>query len=681
MKFRICTSFLLLCVGLLAAPKKNPWPLYRDQRVPRPEGLRTFQAKEFQPNVEFASKMPSNSILSPEVIAEMAKFYRDDSDGQERWQGAGKRLAELLNTYDFKTGGGSGANACYIVRLYNGARFFAKMYRLTGCREVGQFLRAHFLLACSLPMDFWIHAELRNYNPERPVGGLETGHCAGNLSFALAMTGPEIFSPEEYQLVLKTLRENCLVPCLRWLEDHKTAQNNWVSSIASNTYVCARFLGDKDAMAIARAHLKRFAENSFEPDGSYGEGPSYMTYPLSCLVVPMRLMSKEEAQETFGASSMRKCAEWLASCYFYQRNEKGNAVPTLVHFGDNPYWNAPRVLTELAEFYQDGLSSWLLSHFGIRPDHWNAFPPRLNDYQLPAPVSPEQLKLPLVRAFDNGWGILRSTWKDCGIVLGIKSGSAARINYAHQRPELNSIAMAAYNEYFIVCCGSASYRAELHKNYDLQSISANLVTVDGKGQLSRRNAKILLAEEGNLARWLTSEAREAYEVPLKSARRSLAFVKEPGYFVMVDRFLPMDAKPHQYLSRLHFNNRDEQAVVKQLQEGLWSCKRPNATLYIYTVSSEALAFRQGQGYMHGAGRDYSPGGIFEGKLGSAITLEASNSNPAGNITFSTILFPVRKGDTPPAISGSWNKLQVGNDTILVQDDTITIQQGSLRETK
>ena len=683
MNIRVFAGVMMLGVTLLAAPeKKNPWPFYREQRVPRPEGLRTFQPDDFKPNPEFAAKMKPNALLpSSESFVEFAKYCRDNPDGQQRWENSAQYIASILNEYDFPRGRGSGADACYVVRL---ARIMdlARLYRLTGSRELGEFIRAHFLLAATLPMDFWIHAELRRYDPKRPVGGLETGGLAANLSFALALAG-DVFPPEEYQRMLSVLRENTLIPCVRWLEDNKKLRNNWVASIASHTYPCALFLEDKEALKIARREIKRYVDTCFENDGSYAEGPGYMNYPISCLLPLLRLMSPEEAQEVFGSSGMRLCSNWLAYIYFYQQTAEKEHLMTVAHFGDNSYSASPRYLLSLADFYQDGVGAWLLNYFGVQSNRWDVFyPPRRSEIKLPKATSPEELHFPLVRAFDNGWGVMRSSWQPNGIVLSIKSGSAARIQYTHQRPELNSIVLAAYGEYFIVSCGSASLRAQLHHDYDMKSVSANLVTIDGKTQLMRRDGTILLAEEGILGRWFFSDAREGYHLPMKRARRAILFVKEPGYFVVVDQLRPEDGQPHQYNSCLHFNNRDEQAVLSQVKEGHWLCERPLANLHIFTAASGGvLDIRKGEGYMHGAGRDYSPGGRYEGKLGSSLTLDASNSPACEEMTFTTVLYPVTKEQSTPQISGTWNQIRVGDDIITVQDDGITLQQNGQTETR
>ncbi|MBN2642867.1 MAG: hypothetical protein JXR78_14545 [Victivallales bacterium] len=80
-----------------------------------------------------------------------------------------------------------------------------------------------------------------------------------------------------------------------------------------------------------------------------------------------------------------------------------------------------------------------------------------------------------------------------------------------------------------------------------------------------------------------------------------------------------------------------------------------------------------------AGRDYSPGGVHEGKLGSSIELTAFNKDKLASLTFVSVLYPFKSGTKAPATSNSGGIVKVNSDTLTLNNGTLTLSKGDKSE--
>jgi hypothetical protein len=177
---------------------------------------------------------------------------------------------------------------------------------------------------------------------------------------------------------------------------------------------------------------------------------------------------------------------------------------------------------------------------------------------------------------------------------------------------------------------------------------------------------------------LVNEMALSYHVPMKHVRRSVLFVRDPGYFVVVDR-IESNGTTHKYSWRIHLNNRDEAGILEEKGAGHWLFKRPSVNLDVYLYSDRSMVTAIGQGYMHGAGRDYSPGGKYEGKLGSSIEIEAHNQQNSQSQLYYSVIYPTKAGTSALAVSYSPGSITVGNDAITFSGGECTIAKGGKTE--
>lgn len=675
--------------------------LYNDQRIARPVDLPLVKVSEFDVNLTHLQLYPAGMIYADtQTLTKLGNYLKNTTEGRQLWQRQVDITTQVLNKWDFLRNKSFSSNR-YIYSLGE-LEDLSLVYLFTGHPVLGQFLKAHLLQVTALPMDFWVHAELRGFTPERPVGGLETATVCTSVATVASVIG-ELLTKDEKEAVASALYQKGLIPSLNWMQ--KSSVSNWAAVVGSGALVAAHYLNDKVGREKAKTALARYLNESIEKDGSYGEGLSYFNFPIGSLLSGILCLSNEERQALFSESGLRKSASWIAYSYLFNTDSDNKLKPHVVHFGDNPYSDehsyfiTPNTATNsiIAHIYQDSLAHGLLKKFNRE----STFKELLLTYStpsgLPEPKPITAAKLPLMKVFDSGDCFIRSTWEDNGIVLALRSGDGSRIQFSHQRPELNSISMGAYGEYFVVSSGSASYRSPLHTLYDLSTRAANTIAIDDKNQLfpgkvnkkpdnsdfwmeGTPKATVIFSHAGKTADVLVSEAAEAYFPKMKNAIRTIIFVKNPGYFVMMDKLETAENTQHKFSWRVHLNNRDDHGLLQKIDENQWHLDRPLADLNVHVFSDKKINSTIGKGYMHGEDRDYSPKGKYEGKEGSSIELEVHNAEKTNAIIYYSVLYPTKNGMSIPKVSYRKNTITVGEDKIVFDTDKYTIKTREQTET-
>ncbi len=650
-----------------AVHAQNPgFPVNTFLRINRPAGLPLFQQDNFKIDVKRLDQSCSGFLYgNGQTLKKLADYLIDDPEGRQLWQKKTENAANVLNNWDFKRSGlDLGFIGCFGTDRYiycvTQLEDLSYIYLLTGQPELGRFIREHLLQIARLPVDFWCHAELRKYSSELPLGMIETADICLSVTVALSATS-ELYSPAEKEMIETALRIKGLQTCINWLE--RPRMNNFAAIIGSGAYVAAKYLHNPAAMEKASEVLTLFMNGSIEDDGSYGEGFSYFDYPVRSMLPAILAMNARERESVFSRSGMARSAKWLVYPYLFSKDSNDKMQGTILHFGDNGYTVPEKQSVNyiLAKLYNDPLASWLIQKFDGKPGFSEKLLEMAIPGGLPGPESPEQAGLPLLMSFKSGHCYVRSSWNDQGIVMSLWSGDGSRVKYSHQRPELNSICMGAYGEYLVVSPASASYRSALRSLYDQATRSANTITIDDLNQLFRP-AEVVACKAGNLADLIVSEAAQAYHVPMESVRRSVLFVRDPGYFVIVDHIRTVESQ-HKYTWRLHLNNKDDLGQIKNINRNHWHFSRPLASLDIHLFADRELEPKIGQGYLHGPGRDYSPGGIYEGKLGSSIELEAHNLQNTRSMIYYAVIYPTRNGSSAPEVEFTGGKIIVGKDVL------------------
>ncbi len=672
-------AVLAVCISAFA---QTQWPVYDDFSLPDPGKPHLVTRNSLQPTEDFLDQYPDGiPVATNEQLHQICRFYRDDPEGQKEWNGMASLAARTVSAWNIKSTSGFGASR-YIYGIGN-LKNISLVYIFTGNKMVGEFIRANLAKMVSLPITFWLHSELRGYNEAHPKGGLETASLNITLSYAVPAVQKDM-SEDELAAIKDAWRERAHVPSLNWLENLRA--NNWTAQIGCGALYSSNYFGDVMGRMRALNALKYYADATIESDGSYAEGYGYFSYPIDQLFYAALVMSPREIRATFGKSSMRGSMSWRIYGHLFDIEEDGTPGPMRISFGDNPYGNremytADKTSLFMQLVYHDGIAKWIRSKYGSRNCvEGILLRAKLPDKNIPM-LSPEGAELPLVKAFEDGENYIRSNWDDEGIVLAMKTGDGgSRVGYSHTRPELNSIALGAFGEYLIVTPGAASYRSQVHNEYDVCTISANTITIDGMNQKSPMwpsykegrwdNRKVVVRDTSRavLTRCealpgggavLESDAKGIYHIPMKEAVRYVRFVPvdDGGFFIVRDRMETATDSTHHFDYRLHIFNRDDKTIITGNASKMLKIERPKAHLYIAVSSPAELKFKKEKGYMHHpVGRDYDEFGPKQGKPGSAIGLDWSLDSPSLDIT--TVLYPVRPDAKAP-------KIKITVDEVLV----------------
>ena len=677
----ILSILFAACMTLSAAAQfpMEKFPNYKDFSIPKPDRSTKTDLDDLKLTDKYLSLYPQGiPVASQEQLHTLYDFYRNDPDGRREWLSMQRTAARMVSNWDIKSTAGFGTSR-YIYSL-SALTNLSLVYIFTGNELVSLFIRGHLAKMADLPIYFWIHSELRGYDPKKPKGALETAALNKMLGYALAATGKDM-TPEEREKIETTWHEFGHKTARNWLD--KFQPNNWTAVISCGLLYSSKYFQDEACKQHAIKGLKYYADTTFEEDGSYAEGHGYFGYPVGELCSAALVMTPEEIRETFGSSHLRDSQSWRVYGHIFDIEADGKPGVMRISYGDNAYGERTLYTTDTQSYfaklvYRDGVAAWLRQKYGSKTcANEILLAAKLGGENVDA-LSPEEAKLPLARAFDSGDCFIRSNWEDEGIVLGLKAGDAgSRVGYSHTRPELNSITLGAFGEYLIVTSGAASYRSRIYNEYDMTYRAANNISIDGKNQKCPRNPMVKEGRWDNRDVWtkgyphakvtrcenladggalLSCDASDCYHLDMKEATRTVRFYPEPGFFIVTDRIAPADGEQHRYEYRLHLFNRDGNTVVSGKPQML-SVHRPKADLFIALDSDARLKFKQEDGYMHHpVGRDYDENGPKQGAPGSALVLNWQSQGRS--LAVRAVLFPKQSGAKAPKIKFSGNQVIV-----------------------
>lgn len=583
-------------------------------------------------------------LFSLEDFANLEQVLAADPAMARFWDGLISRARELLASGNTGLPEDEAARLTYVIRFIAP---LALLHAATGEEHLGALLKQIIVDLIERPMAFWVHSDLRRYEPDWPTGQLETAELARSVALA-AIWSRDLFSDAEYAHVLAMLEKKGLDPSLRWIEGRGMQQkNNYLAVIGSGALIAAIVLEDAEAEVESIRALERWLA-LIEDDGSYGEPQGYFEYGCSRFFFGWWALGHERAREMLKDSPLRKSLDWMVY-YFILAEHQGTTSAWRVNFGDDDFLTGPRgrttfenlVSESLAYAYDDGLGTWIAKNLIHQdaPLSLFSFTFRLSvqDGGLPEPVSPEEKGLPLAQNFDNGVAVIRSSWDfHDATVFALRSGGASRTEYAHDRPNRNAFVLFARGDYLAVAPGRASYRSPLHRGWDIPTTSQNTIAIDGENQKRDRVAEVVaFVDEPEFVK-IASQARESYQGDPQSMLRTVWYLKKHDLFVIEDEVrLGAERMPtwHMLLS-----NFEGTGTLSETDSGGWVLQRPRANLAFDVAADVPLELTEAAGYMH-SGYSYFPGDPFEGTEGSGISLTWRPLSPVQDVRFYSILRP------------------------------------------
>jgi len=242
--------------------------------------------------------------------------------------------------------------------------------------------------------------------------------------------------------------------------------------------------------------------------------------------------------------------------------------------------------------------------------------------------------LPTSRCFrGTGQAMLNATLTDAADNVEVLFKSSPFGTQSHGYESSNAFLLYAFGERLLIRTGRRDiYGSKHHTQWMWHTKSTNCITVGGEGQRGHSAAargKILGFHTSALFDYVAGEAAPAYEGRLDRFTRHILFVK-PGLVVIFDRVAAPDAKPLGW--HLHASN--EMDVRGQDDIRIAS---GNAACRVAMLAPKGLKVSQTSKF------DPPP----RARIKLTEWHVTAETKPAKEAAFVTLLWPHRKGESPP----------------------------------
>lgn len=665
----VAVSALLLCVATLSHAQSTPktgkggYPIYNDVSIPRPDKSTKITAEDLKLTDKYIDLYPEGiPEADQQTLRKLYKFFKEDRDGQKEWKSLTEKTIKVISAWDMRAVN----NRRYVYTIGEVLKPLAKVYVFTGNELISDFICAHLKRVAPMPIDFWVHAELRRLIKDKPQGYIETSYVNQAMGTLLNAVRRNL-TDEELATFESAWYQKGYIPGLNWLEANPDFTGNFKAVVAIGVMYASRYFNDPQGWQKGVEGLKFYMDNAILPDGSNYEGYGYFDYPVLQILKVTSIMTPEEISSLFAGTGLKGSQSWRVAGMLLGKDENGHPGVFRMTFGDNvscrKIWHCTDGPVLLARSVcQDPVSAWVFKNWKQTSTQYGFLLQQKFAGADVKPLSPEEAGIPLMTTFDSGDCYIRSGWGDEDAVLAFKAmnGNYEKKIYTHARPEINSINLGAFGEYLICNAASASYRSPIRNEHDVRTWRANVVTVDGKDQLfpykwfeplgsfGYPKAEIVRKEElpdGGFI--LSNEAKGAYATPMKQATRTIRYVPKGHFYIVKDVLVSEDGASHRFDHRFFIFNHDFKTVITKVGSQ-FKIERPKADLYIAVDGSSKFKFEYRDAYIHGlSGRDYDPDGPNQGKLGSAKGLQWSCDAPA--LTVISVLYPAAPGSIAPKI--------------------------------
>lgn len=536
-------------------------------------------------------------ILTDKRKAEMLEQIKTD-----------KRFAQLWNDYVARVKSYTSAEKNEIAPMYDRTKWWhyiwervgdaAFVYTMTGDEKIGSYVHDVVMeMYGKKKFEEWIGPWFRKVqNP--PVGMLETAHISCAICSAYDMC-PDLFSDEEKETILNSLRERILPWCKRFTSILDRFAN-WKMVLFNGYTTAACILGDEDALEYAVDYFN-LALNAFNKD-SYGESVQYSNYAGLNLIHAYEMMTayKPELAEKLDTSCIANLIKWYAASFMYMKpmNDPDwgdKAYPRTMNFGDSAAIFRPSgdVLMHVAKRFADtrkddaGLAMWLFettykedltpydsSTFGFfNQYHYHTFINYVSTDEV-KPLSPKEAGMPLVNTFETGTIAYRNDWDNPKLILGIQGGYVPNQATGHRHQDQNSFILAYDNERILADPGHCCYRLYSWK-FSKTDDSHNTWTFEKEnGEILHQTVvtRCFISEEGPMPSMnklercekidnlfiCQSDCAKAYGDDIEKAQRTWLAFGDNAVFV-VDRI--KSKVPVKPITHFVFNNRGEKDLT------------------------------------------------------------------------------------------------------------------------
>jgi len=414
----------------------------------------------------------------------------------------------------------------------------AVLARYTGSDEPARPARQ--ILRSMAEWPTWVHPWFRahGYGTYYPVGRI-----AADLVLAREFLADRL-PPDESAALDRALLEKCVRPAFtEYVLGDRLIFNtsNWISYTAGGALLAALASRDRDAAGYALglyAKWRDHIQSTYFPEGSYGEGATYLKFDLEMASLIAAAAKRLLGQDLDGNLVPAYRGLLYASYGQEQVLDFGDAHPELTPIQVLAYAAAQGDNSALRRFYR--------AHAGR--DEPLLFRLLWGAAATGADRDPHEEPPPSIVFRDRGVAILRSGWSPDATVVTLRSGPHFNHNHADQ----GSVRVAANGRLLLGEAGYADYYKDpYYPVFNIQAAGHNTLLIDGDpgSQIQADNMvlggfpTITTASAGAAVEGVCADLTAVYRDRLTSYSRAVAFRRD-GFIGVVDS---VRAKaPHRY---------------------------------------------------------------------------------------------------------------------------------------
>jgi hypothetical protein len=330
-----------------------------------------------------------------------------------------------------------------------------------------------------------------------------------------------------------------------------TARHNWNTVCNGGAVVLALALqgvGAGRVLAKAVPAMDHYW-NHLGDDGAWDEGTGYWRYGHRYALMAaeaLRRAGHPAGEAVFNRPGVRRTG------YFPIVFNPGRRLAA--GFGDSNGRASDAIFYLLGARYRDPAFIWYQDRVPMNasrvgwPDEALALVWRpVDEPWLPEQQPNYRPDVPAAAVFPSiGWALLAPSQPDPAHFVSFKNGSLAA-NHTHL--DLNHLSLGIGDEMLLIELGSRPYPADYFRAdrrytyYEIGTRGHNTVLVGGRGQVHRREGRLLPLVERAGVQVLSGIADDAYEVATPIARRHVVALDARQAFVIVDEIETADAQP------------------------------------------------------------------------------------------------------------------------------------------
>ena len=374
---------------------------------------------------------------------------------------------------------------------------------------------------------------------------------------------------------------------------------------------------------LATEYMRKSILQQYGMDGGIVEASRYWNYSTPFCLFLMDPLLRLKGIDLYGIDTFSRTADFPV----YIHSSTAEGPRGVVNFADTTFREPAThgcILLKFASHYGRGDCQ----HFWTRWFHDDLWAGSHHDlvhsilWYDPdvAPAEPELARIKRFRTLE--WVFIRDGWQPGGTLFVFKSGPFLK---GHNHRDRNSFVLEAFGDRLALDAGSGPYYTPIQRDYYTQSVGHNVPIINGKGQ-ETGGAKIVAYDANDAVCYLKSDASDIYPQAEHVTRELLSI--DGRIFVLRDRVQCEQPPTVDWLMHTFGQVRAEGDALCASGE--------NADLWIWFTQPETWTWSVRPGHV-------------DARENACNTLVVTVQANAPEVTITSVLVPVRKGERPPSL--------------------------------